>query len=201
MPVKHLRALVSERNTWVIHSPHGGADDISRVPPTCIFATLLIITNAVLMAIADIVLEVIISQNILSFKIPFRMEFLVLTLVSAVLGMNAFLGLKRRELDATSNSIRVSLLVEVGLVVSDIVFIIDNIDDWANILPLRLPFILLTTINVILVMYIPLRLGITAAVFIPGFSENTTQVVVKPKSVYRSRKDRKLNVQRLPIEV
>jgi hypothetical protein len=176
-------SLVKE-NRWVIQAGGDGVA-VSRIPFEVVVATFVVIVNATLMAVADVILEFLFVADALPFKLDIRVEFLVLTIISALLAVHALLGLMRRELDATANSIRVSLVVELGLVLSDIVYLHRNAGEWSDLLPLRLPFIIVTVINVILVVFIPIRLGITSRVFLFGASQSTTLKVRAPISLIK----------------
>jgi hypothetical protein len=81
-------------------------------------------------------------------RFPWRVDFLFLTAISVLMGYQTLIGMRRRELDVTRNSVQIGILVETALVVGDIYFIIKNYQEIPEALPIRLPFIILTAINI-----------------------------------------------------
>jgi len=93
-------------------------------------------------------------------KFPWRMDFLFLTAISVLMGYQTLIGMRRRELDVTRNSVQMGLLVEIALFVGDIYFIIQNRITLPEALPIRLPFIVLTFINILILGYLVYRLSL-----------------------------------------
>lgn len=120
---------------------------------------LFIAYNVLLQGIADVVLKV------LTFfpwfpKIPLQVDFLFLTAVSVLMGYQALIGMRRREIDVTRNSFAIGILVELGLVVSDIINVVYFREEYIYLIWIRLPFIILTTINFFVLLYVAKKLHI-----------------------------------------
>ncbi len=130
---------------------------IRNIPPMVVFLSLFMSLNAMMQAVGDAVLEVAILSGAF-VKIPFRIDFISLTTISAILAWHTFRGIQRKEFDVTHDSTQVSLVVELALVVGDVYFITNYFADNPNVLWIRLPFLVLTSINVLIVLYIIFRL-------------------------------------------
>jgi len=113
--------------------------------------------NAITQAGLDIILESMVLLEMVP-KIPFRLDFISLTLLSALLAWQTLKGLARKELDVTRNSVQVSLFVEAFLVVGDVYFIISHLHTNLWVLYFRLPFVILTGLNIFILIYIVYRL-------------------------------------------
>jgi hypothetical protein len=130
---------------------------IKDIPPLVVFLSLFMSVNALMQAIGDAVLETLILSG-LFVKIPFRIDFISLTTISAILAWHTFRGIQRKEFDVTHDATQVSLVVELALVIGDLYFIITYFSANPAVLWIRLPFLVLTTINVLIVLYIIIRL-------------------------------------------
>mmetsp|Transcript_6050 Transcript_6050/g.6958 ORF Transcript_6050/g.6958 Transcript_6050/m.6958 type:complete len:262 (+) Transcript_6050:131-916(+) len=107
--------------------------------------------NALFMFVSEVIVEILILAKVIP-KIPFRLDFFSLTTLSALLGYQTLVGTAKRELDVTRNSLILAFLVEGFLITGDIDFLIDN-SDSVTVLAIRTPFVVLTTLNLILVTY------------------------------------------------
>lgn len=122
--------------------------------PRCVLWLLYIMSMSVLIqGFFDIILKIL-GYTPLLVQLPWRVDFLFLTGISILMGYQALIGMRRRELDVTKNSIQIGILVEVALVVGDIYFVIQNIDIFPSVLAIRAPFIVLTFINIIIFGYV-----------------------------------------------
>ena len=141
------------------------AHNIDSAPRTVVYAMTIMSWNAIGMALAEILIEILMVAGGIP-KIEFRGGFLVLTLLSALLAVHTFADLIDNDLDTTVQVMRISLVVEVGLVLSDLEFILNPEDDpqWLRA-AYRAPFMGLTFLNVILVLYAVGRLRIEREVF------------------------------------
>ena len=132
----------------------------TEVPDVVIGLSLFMAVSAVIQAIADFILESLSLFEMIP-KIPFRLEFLFLTIISAMLGIFTLEGLSRKEIDVTRNSLILSLVVEMFLVISDIWFLMQhsgNTTLWPEVV--RIPFLIFTSINVLIVTYISFKMYI-----------------------------------------
>lgn len=122
-------------------------------PKWSIWLILFLSYNVLLQGILDIVIKVL-GYTPWFTAIPIRIDFLFLTAVSVLMGYQALIGMRRRELDVTRNSISLGLIVEFGLVASDIAHVVDYGEMYPWLFTIRMPFIVLTTINFFILMYI-----------------------------------------------
>jgi hypothetical protein len=126
---------------------------LAEVPNKVILASLFMAINAIMQAVIDIMIEILALLQLIP-SLPFRFEFLSLAVISAILGYFTLIGLRRRELDVTKNSLILSLFVETALVAGDIIFVFIFPTTSMAYFLLRLPFIFFTTINIGIVCYI-----------------------------------------------
>jgi hypothetical protein len=126
---------------------------LAEVPDKVIAVSLFMAINAIVQAAVDIGIEIFSFIGLLP-KLPFRFEFLCLAVISAILGQFTLMGLRKRELDVTKNSLILSLFVEIALLSGDIIFVFITPGASTGYLFLRLPFMAFTAMNVIIVLYI-----------------------------------------------
>jgi len=126
-------------------------------PRWLIWLILFLSYNVLLQGIADVVIKA--SGYTPWFNaLPARWDFLFLTGVSVLMGYQVLIGMRRRELDVTRNSFAMGILVESGLVISDVVHLANYASDHEYLFMIRLPFIIFTTINFIILVGIAHRL-------------------------------------------
>ncbi|GBG26690.1 Hypothetical Protein FCC1311_029112 [Hondaea fermentalgiana] len=113
-------------------------------------AASLIGWNALIMFLSEVVIEILMVAKVMP-KIPFRLDFFALTTISALLGYQTLVGVARRELDVTRNSLILAFYVEGFLIVGDIQFLLE--DTYTLLLAVRIPFIVLTFVNFVLVIW------------------------------------------------
>lgn len=126
---------------------------LADVPDKVIAVSLFMAINAIIQAVADILIEVLALSKVIP-SMPFRFEFLCLAVISAILGQFTLAGLRRRELDVTKNSLILSLFVEIALLAGDFIFVFITPGASTGYFFLRLPFMVFTAINVFIVVYI-----------------------------------------------
>lgn len=115
-------------------------------PRWLIWFVLFLSYNVLLQGIADVFIKASgYTPWIKGF--PARWDFLFLTAVSVLMGYQVLRGMRRRELDVTRNSFALGMLVEAGLVISDVLHLIDYASRYEHLFIVRLPFIILTLIN------------------------------------------------------
>jgi len=107
--------------------------------------------NALFMFFSEVIIEILILVEVLP-KIPFRLDFFALTTISALLGYQTLMGVAKRELDVTRNSLVLAAFVEGFLIIGDIQFILDNKSSRLRLI-VRGPFIGLTFVNFVLVLW------------------------------------------------
>lgn len=129
-----------------------------RIYPRHVLWMALFISYSVLIqAAADIAIKAL-GATAWFPNLPVRTAFIFLTAVSALMGYQALQGFRRREVDVTRNSVAIGVLVETGLIADDIVHIYQVVDSHPLVIHIRLPFIILTAINLILLIYIANKL-------------------------------------------
>ena len=119
-----------------------------------------------------------------------------LTTLSALLAIHTLLGVKRTEMDVTTNSLRVNFLVESALVAGDAYALATFDADYT--LAYRVPFIVLTSINILMIVFTIYRLGLYKQFFcfIAGeWHKNPHQ------SISMRRLSMKLSMVRQPSEL
>ncbi|MGE3279028.1 MAG: hypothetical protein AB7J40_04555 [Candidatus Altimarinota bacterium] len=125
-----------------------------RLYPRWIIGLVLFLSyNVVIQGIGDVIIKIAGYTPWFS-PLPMRLDFLFLTAVSVLMGYQALKGMRRRELDVTRNSVALGLLVELSLVVSDITHLIQFGATHPSLMWIRLPFIILTTINFFILFFI-----------------------------------------------
>jgi hypothetical protein len=124
------------------------AGALINIPNSLIRLSIFMSLNAIFQAIADIVIEILILTEIVSFKIPLRVEFLFLTLISTVIAYLTLKGLREGNLDVTKNTLLIGLLVESSLVLGDIYLLFNTSSYFWVTLFIRLPFMIFTSSNI-----------------------------------------------------
>ena len=145
----HVRrcALGSFKN--IIHTAQG---ELRPVPNYVLWLMVYLCVSVLLQGIADVALKVLSYTDALP-PLPWRTDFLFLTAVSVLMGYRTLKGMLQRKFDVTRNSIELGILVEIGLVIGDSIFIHNNLIGTPEVLPMRLPFILLTIVNIAILLY------------------------------------------------
>ena len=144
-----MNTAVNKTLNRVIHANEG---QLRCVPNHILILVFFLSVNVLLQGIADIALKVTSYTPLLS-TLPWRTDFLFLTAISVLMGYRTFTGMLHQKFDVTRNSIELGVLVEISLVVGDTLFVNQHIADIPHVLPMRLPFIILTTINIFILMY------------------------------------------------
>lgn len=125
--------------------------ELRDVPNNVILASIILSISAVSQWVVDIIFEVV-SHTDLIPSIPFRIDFISLTFISALLALQTFKSLNHKVLNVTTSALHLALLVECSLVIGDVYFLSQHAGDMF-LFYFRLPFIILTTINIFLVTY------------------------------------------------
>eukprot|EP00164_Ancoracysta_twista_P008018 GFYU01011499.1.p1 GENE.GFYU01011499.1~~GFYU01011499.1.p1 ORF type:complete len:399 (-),score=97.44 GFYU01011499.1:7-1203(-) len=102
------------------------------------------------MGVAEIIIEVLMVLELIP-KIPFRLDFLTLTLVSTVLAFQTLKGVLSRSVEVTRDALQVAMIIEIGLILGDTLFAAYQSDDYPAIIAYRVPFMILTASNVCLI--------------------------------------------------
>ena len=124
---------------------------LREVPEGVIYASLLLSLSAVSQWLVDLLLEIASHVELIP-AIPFRINFISLTFISALLAMQTFKSLRHTVLKVTTSALHVAFLVEMALVIGDMYFLWEHGGN-TFLFYFRLPFIVLTTINIGLIMY------------------------------------------------
>ena len=126
---------------------------LKHVPNVVIWLVYIMSMSVLIQGLADVIVKIL-GYTPFVPALPWRIDFLSLTCISVVMGSQAIRGMRRRELDVTRNSMLIGMLVECALVISDVVFIYSYGSVLPIALPIRLPFIVLTTINICILLYV-----------------------------------------------
>lgn len=122
------------------------------VPNHVLALTLFLCLNVLVQGVADVALKLLSYTPILP-ALPWRTDFLFLTAISVLMGYRTLSGMRRLKFDVTRNSIELGFLVEIALVIGDTEFIVRHVDLIPHVLWMRLPFIVLTLINIVILNY------------------------------------------------
>jgi hypothetical protein len=132
---------------------------LKKIPNFVIFLVYILCLSVIFQAGMDLVVETLMLAGFIE-KIPLRVDFLFLTLISTVIGIQTLNGMFNHKLDVTRNSILIGIIVELALITGDLVLIIEDADKY-DILPfIRLPFLTLTCMNLGILMYVAIRMKV-----------------------------------------
>ena len=166
------------------------SEQLKVIPNSVIVASTLLSISAIGQWLVDLSCELLAYFGVLP-PIPFRINFITLTFLSALLAYQTFRSLQHNELVITNSALQVALLVETGLIIGDVYFLSNLEYPLASgfLVFFRMPFITLTTINVLLIGYIYLRLRFFKAKAsleqvdtLQGYPKKLHQVVFVPNS-------------------
>jgi hypothetical protein len=153
-PLFRLFAHIGQNYSGTIDTEAGR---LGGIPNFVLGFSVFMSANALLQAIGDIVLEIAILGEFVAFKIPFRFEFLFLTLLSALIAWLTLQGMKEGDLDLTQSTMTIGLTVESALILGDIFLLFTTEYDVLTTLLVRLPFMVLTSSNIAILSYILIR--------------------------------------------
>lgn len=139
-----------------LETDHG---QLRRVPNAVLMLTTFLCANVLLQGIGDIVLKLLSYTDFLP-ALPWRTDFLFLTAVSVLMGYRTLQGMRHLKFDVTRNSIELGLLVEIGLIIGDLEFIHLHMLDIPHVVFMRVPFIGLTSLNILILLYISQTLSL-----------------------------------------
>jgi len=121
------------------------AGDLSNIPNFFIRQSIFMSFNTIVQAIADVIIEALILLSLVSFKIPFRLEFLFLTAISTVTAYLTLVGIHGGKMNVTRNTLVLGFLVESSLVLVDIYLLFNTDTDFRTVFLIRLPSTVLTS--------------------------------------------------------
>lgn len=132
---------------------------LKHIPNFVIFLIYVLCLSVIFQAALDLVIEAMMLTGLVE-KIPLRIDFIFLTLISTVMGVQTLKGMSQRKLDVTRNSILVGIIVETALITGDLVMIAQE-SEGIGVLPLiRVPFLMLTFMNLGILLYVAHRLKV-----------------------------------------
>lgn len=127
------------------------AGALINVPNWLIRMSIFMSINSILQAVVDISIEILMTMHLFPLKVPFRLEFLFLTILSTTIAYLTLKGLREGNLDVTRNTLFIGLLVELSLVLGDVYLLFNTHKDFWPIFFFRLIFILLTLTNIMII--------------------------------------------------
>lgn len=154
--LNNIKIFLDRHTRQIVDETEG---KLKSFPKIVIWLVYLMSLSVLLQGIFDILIKVF-GYTPWFVEFPWRMDFLFLTAISVLMGYQTLIGMRRRELDVTRNSVQIGLLVEIALFVGDIYFVLENKITLPEALPVRLPFIILTFINIIILGYLVYRLNL-----------------------------------------
>lgn len=132
---------------------------MKNLPMPAFYAVYFMTLSVLTQGLFDVWIKILSFSPLIS-NMPWRINFLFLTAISVLMGYQTLAGIKRRELDVTRNSVQIGILVEIALVVGDVIFI----NAYGDIIPeafiIRLPFIIFTSINILILFYLTWKLNL-----------------------------------------
>ncbi len=147
-----IRKYLHRIHVWLVRAVKKDEESLRHVPDHILSLTVFLSMNVLMQGVADLVLKFLSYTPVLP-SMPWRTDFLFLTAISVLMGYRTLTGMRQRRFDVTRNSIELGVLVEVALIVGDTQFVFEQQDSIPYVALLRLPFIILTTINVIILLY------------------------------------------------
>lgn len=147
--MKIIGKLLDPLTRKILKTNHG---ELKKVPDYILSLNVYICANVLFQGIADAVLEIGILTDVFPY-LPIRIPFLFLTAISVLIGYRTLQGMIKKKFDVTRNSIELSILIEIGLVVSDVYFIRGYIETYPHVLIARLPFVIITSFNILILFY------------------------------------------------
>lgn len=154
--ISRILSFLSDHTVCIID---GNTQKFKNYPRMVVWLVLFLSYNVILQGIADVVIKILSMAEVI-FYVSFRVDFIFLTMVSVLMGYQALRAMQRREVDVTRNSVALGLIVELGLVLSDVFHLINLETLDYNLLWLRMPFIVVTSINFLILIYIAIRLKV-----------------------------------------
>jgi len=126
---------------------------VEEVPRRAVRAAVVVSWNALFMAVAEILIELLILGGAYP-KLPFRLDFFFLTMLSALLGYQSLQGIRKQHFDTSINALMVAALVESALIAGDILYMVETHKEFPATVPTRMPFLVLTFVNLSLVSFL-----------------------------------------------
>eukprot|EP00010_Vexillifera_abyssalis_P006617 CAMPEP_0201548100 /NCGR_PEP_ID=MMETSP0173_2-20130828/4591_1 /ASSEMBLY_ACC=CAM_ASM_000268 /TAXON_ID=218659 /ORGANISM="Vexillifera sp., Strain DIVA3 564/2" /LENGTH=286 /DNA_ID=CAMNT_0047957357 /DNA_START=14 /DNA_END=871 /DNA_ORIENTATION=- len=191
--LEHPELDPPDSNLWALFPKVLGyhTDHIKHVPNRIVRILVAASWNALIMALAEFILEVLMLASAIP-KTEFRTGFTFLTLLSAVLGCHTLSDVIEDNLDTTIQAMRVTVLVEVGLILSDFEYIFNVNEDDNELYRIyyRSPFIVLTALNLVFITTATIWLNITGKVFLAHLF-----TCRKPRKHHRRRRKHRKRVK------
>jgi hypothetical protein len=152
--------MIKRINSFLVHHTSRLVDESERelrLPKYVLWITLFISYNVLFQGVLDLILKIMSYTPYLYF--PMRIDFIFLTMISVLMGYQTLVGMRRRELDMTRNSVLLGLLTEISLVVSDVIHMIEY-SHLSHLVIIRTPFVFLTIINFCLLVYLSRKINL-----------------------------------------
>lgn len=125
-----------------------------RITPNWIINLVFFLCASVLVqAVFDVLLKLMGYAGMLAI-LPWRVDFLFLTAISALIGYQTLIGMRKRKIDVTRNSVELGFIVETALIIGDLHFLYLYANAYPGITWVRLPFLILTAFNLLILVYI-----------------------------------------------
>lgn len=125
---------------------------LGPVPNRILVLTVFLCFSVLMQGICDVALKLLSYLEVVPY-LPWRTDFLFLTAISVLMGYRTFVGMRRQKFDVTRNSIELGFLVELALVIGDSEFMYRHMLEMPHIIPMRLPFVMFTLVNIAILLY------------------------------------------------
>jgi hypothetical protein len=154
-----MRALVDYVDILVHELFEVERGQLKHIPNFVIFLIYVLCLSVLFQAALDFVIEGLMLLGFIE-KIPLRVDFIFLTIISTVMGVQTLKGMTRRKLDVTRNSILIGIVVETALIVGDLILIFERSSELAILPHIRLPFLMLTFMNLGILLFVGKKLKV-----------------------------------------
>ena len=153
-----MEKLIARQQLDIIHAiasikAKEQAEHTLTITYKTLVAATIISWNCIFMFVVEFFVEFGLLFKIVPY-IPFRLDFLSLTALSTVLAIQAIRGVRQGEIEVTVNALVMSAAVELCLILGDIVYLAKHAGSYPLVIVIRVPFMILTTINFGLVSFL-----------------------------------------------
>lgn len=109
-------------------------------------------TSSIVQFIVDVIIEMLIVAGIMEYQFAFRTEYIMMAFLTSFFSFKTLDSIRKDDFGLVHEDIQGTMILEVSLVISDFWFLwgLDHLDMFW----IRLPFIVLTTINGFIIHYI-----------------------------------------------
>lgn len=154
-----MKAFIDYMETLVHELFDVERGQLKHIPNFVIFLIYVLCLSVLFQAGLDLLIEGLMIGGLME-KIPFRVDFMFMTLISTVIGIQTLKGMTKRKLDVTRNSMLIGIIVETALIVGDVTLIVEESANVGVLPYIRLPFLMLTLMNLCILLFVGIKLRV-----------------------------------------